>query len=178
MNLMREFLSFFLIQHLIRRGSSNSIPCKEGKFYEGNVFAYLDCSLCTDDTHYKNCKTCCGSDEISTTSIIANLTTATGRPEPVLNSSCGVEFFSQEKTLIAIVSSFIIGIIFTLTVQGIAKLVQRYRKKSKSIDQPQPPIEETRAGVNSSTCVGLSVIQSDTNSEPLKLQQYSSDLSQ
>ena len=34
-------------------------------------------------------------------------------------------------------------------------------------DQPQPPIEETRAGVNSSTCVGLSVVQSDTNSEPL-----------
>lgn len=63
MNLMREFLSFFLIQHLIRRGSSNTIPCKEGKFYEGNVFAYLDCSLCTDDTHYKNCKTCCGSGE-------------------------------------------------------------------------------------------------------------------
>ena len=75
------------------------------------------------------------TDEISTTSIIANLITATGRPEPVLNSSCGVEFFSQEKTLIAIVSSFIIGIIFTLTVLGIAKLVQRYRKKSKSIGE-------------------------------------------
>ncbi|XP_074637913.1 uncharacterized protein LOC141896563 [Acropora palmata] len=169
MNLMSEFIIFVLI-HLIRRGSSNPTLCKKGEFYEENVFAYLDCSLCTDDTHYENCKTCCGS-EISTAGI-ANATTAT-RPEraqPVVNSSCGVEFFFQGKTLIAIVSSFIIGIIFTLiTVLGIVMLVKRYRRKSKSIDQPQPPIEETRAGVNSSTCVGLSVVQSnhDTNSEPL-----------
>ncbi|KAK2571874.1 hypothetical protein P5673_003283 [Acropora cervicornis] len=157
MNLMSEFIIFVLI-HLIRRGSSNPTLCKKGEFYEENVFAYLDCSLCTDDTHYENCKTCCGS-EISTAGI-ANATTA----------SCGVEFFFQGKTLIAIVSSFIIGIIFTLiTVLGIVMLVKRYRRKSKSIDQRQPPIEETRAGVNSSTCVGLSVVQSnhDTNSEPL-----------
>lgn len=163
---MKEFLSLILIQQLIRRGSSNPPPCKEGKFYEGNVFAYLECSLCTDNTHYKNCKTCCGS-EISTTSI-ATATTATDRPEPVLKFSCGVESFFQGKTLIAIVSSFIIGIIFTLTVRGIVKLVKRYRKKSQSIDQPQPPIEETRTDGNSSSCVGLSGVQSnhDTNSEP------------
>lgn len=60
MNLMSEFIIFVLI-HLIRRGSSNPTLCKKGEFYEENVFAYLDCSLCTDDTHYKNCKTCCGS---------------------------------------------------------------------------------------------------------------------
>ncbi|XP_015769596.1 PREDICTED: uncharacterized protein LOC107348102 [Acropora digitifera] len=159
MNLMSEFIIFVLI-HLIRRGSSKQITCKNGKFYEENVFAYLDCSLCTDNTHYKNCKTCCGS-EISTTA------TRPERAQPVVKSSCGVEFFFQGKTLIAIVSSFIIGIIFILTVLGIVTLFKRYRRKSKSIDQPQPPIEETRAGVNSSTCVGLSVVQSDTNSEPL-----------
>lgn len=72
--------------------------------------------------------------EISTTSI-ASATTATDRPEPELKFSCGAESFFQGKTLIAIVTSFIIGIIFTLTLLGIVKLIKRYRKKSKSIGE-------------------------------------------
>lgn len=74
--------------------------------------------------------------EISTAGI-ANTTTPT-RPEraqPVVKSSSGVEFFFQGKTLTAIVSSFIIGIIFTLTVLGIVTLFKRYRRKSKSIGE-------------------------------------------
>ena len=74
--------------------------------------------------------------EISTAGI-ANATTATTpeRAQPVVKSSCGVEFFFQGKTLTAIVSSFITGVIFTLiTVLGIVTLY-RYRRKSKSIGE-------------------------------------------
>ncbi|KAJ7362118.1 hypothetical protein OS493_013209 [Desmophyllum pertusum] len=34
-------------------------PCKDGSFYVESVFAYFNCSICVEQSHYINCNVCC-----------------------------------------------------------------------------------------------------------------------
>ena len=49
------FLSVF------QGGDLRPALCKDGKFYEESVFAYFNCSLCLEQSHYSNCNVCCSS---------------------------------------------------------------------------------------------------------------------
>lgn len=169
MNLIWEFLSWFIFLLQILRGFSDPIPCKRGKFYEPNVYDYLDCKVCVEQTHFHNCKTCCGS--VTSTTSSASITSSaftsskpitptstkslskleSAKPEPTFHSFYDLKFFFQGTPLVAIIVAFTTGAIFSLVfILPILMLV--YRKKVASGPR-KPPIEETQTDANSSPFV-------------------------
>lgn len=162
MNFSLRSLGLLAVLSVFQGGDLRPALCKDGKFYEESVFAYFNCSLCLEQSHYSNCNVCC-STTLTSNSTTPAPTHTTKPTVPNINTASDVvgtfpNPVATKMKILIIIGFILIGFITVLAIAGSLMLANKccVKKKKWKIRSSNGKLgmQETQLSTSSSMVMG------------------------